>query len=163
MPGSAWRQEEVYGRNRHNICMKLELVTLTGLKFADDIYEVVLPTSAGTIAVFPNHMPLVTLAVPGVISVRKARTTADDQMDHYATNGGVIEVGNDFVRVLVDEADHADEIVESEAQSALERARQLKAEAKDTVSLEKAQALVDRHAVRLQVAELRRRHRGRHL
>lgn len=143
--------------------MKLELVTLTGLKFAEDVYEVVLPTSSGSIAVFPNHMPLVTLAVPGVISVRKARTAADHSMEHYATNGGVIEIGNDYVRVLVDEADHADEIVESEAQNALERAKKLRDEASDTVSLEKAQALMDRHAVRLKVAELRRRHRGRHL
>ena len=143
--------------------MKLELVTLTGLKFAEDVYEVILPTSTGTIAVFPNHMPLVTLATPGVISVRKVRTTGDDAMDHYATNGGVIEIGNDYVRVLVDEADHADEIVESEAKGALERAQKLRDEASDSVSLEKAQALVDRHAVRLKVAELRRRHRGRHL
>jgi F-type H+-transporting ATPase subunit epsilon len=143
--------------------MKLELVTLTGLKFSDDVYEVVLPTSTGSIAVLPNHMPLVTLATPGVISVRRTRATADDDMEHFATNGGVVEVSNDFVRLLVDEADHADEIVESEAREALERAQQMKQEAKDTVSLERAQALVDRQAVRLKVAELRRRHRSRGL
>ena len=143
--------------------MKLELVTLTGLKFAEDVYEVVLPTSTGQIAVFPKHMPLVTLATPGVISVRKTRTTADDEMEHFATNGGVIEIGNDFVRVLVDEADHADEIVEAEAAKALEHAKKLREDAKDKVSLEHAQAMVDRQAVRLKVAELRRRHRSRHL
>lgn len=142
--------------------MKCELVTLTGLKFSEDVYEVILPTTTGTIAVFPGHMPLVTLAVPGVISVRRTRTTADDAVEHFATNGGVIEIGNDYVRVLVDEADHADEIVETEAKQALERAKQLRAEAKDTVSLEHAQALIDRQAVRLKVAELRRhRHQRR--
>ena len=143
--------------------MKLELVTLTGLKFSEDVYEVVLPTSTGTISVFPDHMPLVSLATPGVISVRKSRNVADADMEHFATNGGVIEIGNEYVRVLVDEADHADDIVESEAQSALERAQKLRDEAKDKVSLEHAQALVDRQAVRLKVAELRRRHRGRGL
>ena len=143
--------------------MKLELVTLTGLKFSEDVYEVTLPTSTGAISVFPNHMPLVTLAAPGVISVRRKATVSDDDREHFATNGGVIEIGNDYVRVLVDEADHADEIVESEARSALERAQTLREQAKDKVSLERAQALVDRHAVRLKVAELRRRHRGRGL
>ncbi len=143
--------------------MKLELVTLTGLKFEGDVYEVILPTSTGSIAVFKNHMPLVTLATPGVISVRSSAGVGDDKMDHFATNGGVIEIGNDYVRVLVDEADHADEIVESEAQSALERAQKLRSEAKDKVSLEHAQALVDRQAVRLKVAEIRRRHRSRGL
>lgn len=139
--------------------MKFELVTLTGLKFQEDVYEVVLPTSIGEIAVFPNHMPLVTLATPGVISVRRKAGEADADMDHFATNGGVIEIGNDFVRVLVDEADRGDEIIESEARAALERAQKMKDEAGDSVSLEKAQSLVDRHAVRLKVAELRRRHR----
>ena len=139
--------------------MKLELVTLTGLKFQEDVYEVVLPTSTGEIAVFPNHMPLVTLAMPGVISVRRKPTEADADMDHFATNGGVIEIGNDFVRVLVDEADRGDELVESEARAGLEREQKMKDDADDGVSLVKAQAVVDRHAVRLKVAELRRRHR----
>ncbi len=143
--------------------MKCELVTLTGLKLQEDVYEVTLPTATGTISVFPGHMPLVTLAVPGVISIRRTRSVVDDDLEHFATNGGVIEIGNDYVRVLVDEADHADEIVESEAREALERAQSMKDAAKDTVSLEHAQALVDRHAVRLKVSELRRRHRSRGL
>lgn len=144
----------------HNY-MKLELVTLNGLKLNEDVYEVVLPTGDGTVAVFPGHMPLVTLAVPGVISVRPKRTTPDDEMEHFATNGGVIEIGNDFVRVLVDEADHADEIVASEAEEALKRAKELKAEAKDQLSIEHAQSTIDRQAVRLKVAELRRHRRSR--
>lgn len=60
------------------------------------------------------------------------------------------------LRVLVDEADNAEDISESEAQAAMERAKQLEAEATDEVSLEHAQQLVDRHAVRLQVASLKR-------
>ncbi len=63
-----------------------------------------------------------------------------------------------MVRVLVDEADRGDEIVEAESRQALERAHKLREQASDKVSLEHAQALVDRHAVRLKVAELRRRH-----
>lgn len=139
--------------------MKLQLITLAGAKYQEDAYEVLLPTVDGTIAVFAGHMPLVTLAVPGVISVRRKRSDADDDMDHFATNGGMIEVGGDTVRVLADEADHADEIHETEAQKALERAHQLKADAKDKLELDQAQALIDRHAVRLRVAGLRRNRR----
>jgi hypothetical protein len=61
----------------------------------------------------------------------------------------------------VDEADHADDISEAEAKAALERAQKMKVEAKDQVSLEHAQALVDRSSVRLQVAALKRRHSKR--
>ena len=139
----------------------LQLVTLTGKIFDDDVYEVVLPTLDGQIGVLHDHMPLVSAATFGVISVRRNEKDRDDQMELFATNGGVIEVSDNTLRVLVDEADHADDINQAEAEAAHERALKLKAEAKDEVALEKAQALVDRAQVRLQVAGLKHR-RQRH-
>ncbi len=140
--------------------MKLELITLTGPKVQEAVYEVILPTVTGDIAVFPGHMPLVTLAVPGVIAIRRQKNDSDDQLEHLAAYGGVIEIETHRVRVLVDEADHADEIVEETARQAFEEARALKERAKDQVELDQAQAIIDRQAVRLRVAELRR-HRSR--
>lgn len=139
--------------------IKFELVTLDGTKFGEEVYEVILPTHDGYIAVFPNHMPLVTLASPGVISVRRKSSDSDELLEYFATNGGVIEVGDNVVRVLVDEADREDEINEAEALKAFEHAKSLATEAKDRISLEQAQKLVDRQAVRLQVAGLRRQKR----
>jgi F-type H+-transporting ATPase subunit epsilon len=135
----------------------LELVTLTGTKFDDEVYEVVLPTLDGQIGVLPGHMPLISVATSGVISVRRKPKDPDSSREFFATNGGVIEVTGDTLRVIVDEADHADEINESEAEAAHKRALQMKAEAKDQVSLEHAQALIDRSSTRLQVANLKRR------
>ncbi|MGH7196349.1 MAG: ATP synthase F1 subunit epsilon [Candidatus Saccharimonadales bacterium] len=139
--------------------LNLELVTLHGPKFQEEVYEVILPTADGMIAVYPHHMPLVSQLVSGVISVRRKKSDVNEQVEYFATNGGVAEIGSETVRVLVDEADHAEELVEQEEQAALERAKQLKAEAKDEVELEHATTLVDRQAVRLKVAQLRR-HRG---
>lgn len=139
--------------------MKLELVTLTGPKLQADVYEVVLPTATGAIAVYPQHMPLVTNVVPGVVTVRHNRADSDDKLEVFASNGGVAEITSSSLRILVDEAEHANDIVESEAREALERAQQLKADAKNEVELERAESLIDRHAVRLKVAELRRRGR----
>lgn len=139
--------------------LKFELVTLSGVKYSEDVYEVLLPTLAGQIGVLPGHMPLVSAATHGFIAVRKTSNLPDDMMEYFATNGGVIEVENNTLRVLVDEADLSDEINEQEAQKALELAQKMKAEAKDQVSLEHAQALVDRQSVRLQVAGLKRRRR----
>lgn len=137
----------------------LQLVTLTGTKFNDDAYEVVLPTLDGQIGVLPGHMPLVSVATTGVIAVRRGQKDPDSALEFFATNGGVIEVAGDRLRVIVDEADHADTINQDEAEAAHQRALRMKAEAKDQVSLEHAQALVDRTRVRLQVAGLKRRHR----
>jgi len=135
-----------------------QLVALTGTKFDGDAYEITLPTLEGEIGVLQDHMPLVSVATNGVIAVRREAKDSDANRDFFAISGGVIEISDNTLRVLVDEADHADDINEAEAEAAMERAQQLKAEAKDEVSLEHAQQLVDRHAVRLQVASLKRRH-----
>lgn len=135
----------------------LQLISLAGTKFDGDVYEVLLPTLAGQIGVLPGHMPLISVATNGVISVRRQPRDPDFAMEHFATNGGVIEVSGDVLRVLVDEADHANDINEAEAEAAHQRALRMKLDAKDQVSLEHAQALVDRTAVRLQVAGLKHR------
>jgi len=139
--------------------MNLQLITLAGVKVDQEVYEVMMPTAAGDIAVFPGHEPLVTLAVPGAISVRHKKDDKDDRLEYFAVSGGVVEISQKKIRVLVDEADHGDDIIEAESQAALERAIAMRDSAKNQVDLEKAHQLVDRHAVRLKVASLRRRHR----
>jgi F-type H+-transporting ATPase subunit epsilon len=134
-----------------------QLYTLTGQKFDEDVYEVLLPTLDGQIGVLPGHMPLVSVATTGIISVRRNQRDSDAMMDNFATYGGIIEVNKDNLRVLVDEADQSEEINEAEAQHAVERAKKMLSEAKDQTSLDQAQALIDRQTVRLQVAQLRRR------
>lgn len=136
----------------------LQLITLTGTKFDDDVYEVVLPTLDGQVGVLPGHMPLISVATNGVISVRRRQKDTDLYLEYFAVSGGVIEVLGDRLRVIVDEADHADDISEAEAEAAHQRALRMKAEAKDQISLEHAQTIIDRTATRLQVAGLRRRH-----
>ena len=139
--------------------MDFQLVTLAGIKVDEPVYEVIIPTTEGEIAVFPSHEPLVTVAKSGVISVRRDKQDDDDQMEYFAISGGVVQISGDRVRVLVDEAEHGEDIVEAESQAALERAIKLRDEATDQVELEKAHQLVDCHAVRLKVADLHRRKR----
>lgn len=137
--------------------LTFELVTIDGVKLSDKVYEVQLPTPDGYIAVFQKHAPLISLASPGIISVRPKENTPDDMMETFATNGGVIEIQNDTVRVLVDEADRPEDINETEIQNALSHAKKMRSQAKDQLSLDKAQQMIDRSAVRLKVAQLRRR------
>lgn len=139
--------------------MKLQLVTLAGTKVDENVYEVQIPTVDGDIGVFPDHEPLVTLAKPGVIQVRKAATDPDDRQELFAISGGVVQIDGQSIRILVDEADHGDDIIEAESQKALERALKLQEDARDQVELDAARKLVDRHMVRLKVADLRRHRR----
>lgn len=139
--------------------MKLELITLLGEKFNESVYEVIIPTNDGEIAVFPGHEPLVSIAVPGILSVRRDKIDDDEHLEYFAISGGVIEINGQRVRILVDEADAAPDIIEAESRAALEAAMQLRDNAKNQMELEKATSLIDRHAVRLKVAGLRRHHR----
>jgi F-type H+-transporting ATPase subunit epsilon len=140
--------------------MHLQLITLLGIKIDQEAYELIIPTAAGEIGVFPGHEPLVTLAVPGAIAVRYKKEDPDTELEYFAISGGVVEISQKAVRVLVDEADHGDDIVEAESKAALARAVEMRDNAKDQVELEKAKQLIDRHSVRLNVAELRRRRRS---
>lgn len=139
--------------------MNLQLVTLLGTKVDREVYEVVLPTADGEIGVFPGHESLVSMAVPGAIAFRQEKSGAHSDFDYYAISGGVIEITPDSVKVLVDEADSGEDIIEAETKAALERAIKMRDSATSQIELEKAHQLVDRQAIRLKVADLHRRHR----
>lgn len=137
--------------------MKLELITLSGEKLSEDVYEVTIPTLDGEISVFPGHETLTSVATEGVLYVRKTKTDRDEHRDAFALSGGVVQISPKVVRILVDEAETGDEIAEHEAEAALKRAQELRANAKSAVSISEAEALMNRASARLKVAGLRRR------
>jgi F-type H+-transporting ATPase subunit epsilon len=139
--------------------MKFELVSLDGVKFSEEAYSVVLPTASGQITIMPGHEALLSVVVPGVITIRRRKGDAEAHLEHFASYGGVLEVGDDYARVLVDEATHGDEVNEAEAEKAHQAALELRKHAKDQIELDKAQSMVDRQSVRLAVAQVRRRNR----
>lgn len=137
--------------------IRFQIITLSGVKFDEEVYEIQLPTPDGQIGIFQNHMPLVSLAVPGLIAIRRNEHDATEKMEYFATDGGVIEILDNTVRILADEAVSAEEIHEESAKKALAVAKEALANAKDQVSIEKAQSMVDRQAVRLNIAKYKRR------
>ncbi|QCT42126.1 ATP synthase F1 subunit epsilon [Candidatus Nanosynbacter featherlites] len=139
--------------------MNLKLVTLGGIKLDEMVYSVTIPTIDGEISVLPSHEPLVTVARDGVITVRRTKETQEEEF--FAISGGVVEIDQTGVRILVDEADHGDDIIEAETQAALERAIAARDNADDQIEREKAKQLIDRHLVRLKVADLQRHKRRR--
>ena len=100
--------------------MNLKLVTLGGVKLDEAVYSVTIPTIDGEISVLPSHEPLVTVAKDGVITVRRNKETQEEEF--FAISGGVVKIDHSSVQILVDEADHGDDIIEAETQAALERA-----------------------------------------
>lgn len=136
--------------------MQFELLTLSGVKFSGQIDELALKTVGGSIAILPHHEPFTAVVVPGPIAVRSRGK--DEEL--FASYGGILEVIDNRVRILADEADHADDLIEAEIEEALAHAEAAKVGAKDKAELHRAQTLLDRHAVRLEVARIRR-HRAK--
>lgn len=137
--------------------IRLKLITLSGTFFDDDVYEVIIPTRAGDIAVYEGHAPLLSVAAPGLVAIRKDRSTSDSEREFTAIYGGTVEVLDNNISVLVDEVDTTDSVSEAEAEKALKRAEEMKSKAKDAVSLAEAQTVIDRSTVRLQLAGLKKR------
>jgi F-type H+-transporting ATPase subunit epsilon len=135
-----------------------QLVSTTGTKYDDDAYEVLVPTLGGTIALFEDHMPLISAGSPGVISVRKQASDADSEMESFAVSGGVVQVDGKTVRFISDEVDASNEISEGEAEAALKRAQELMAGAQTQVQLHEAKRLLSHTSARLHVARLKQRH-----
>lgn len=135
--------------------MHFELLTLSGAKYQGDVIEVSLNTVKGRLGILPHHEPLTAIVAPGPVIVRPR----GDKNEIFATFGGLLEVRENTVRLLADEAEHADELIDEEIEAALKKAEELKAGARDKHELHRAQELIDRHGVRLEVVRLRRRHR----
>ena len=137
--------------------LTFELVTPAGTAFSEDVYEVLLPTEAGQIAILPHHMDIVSVAAPGVISIRKREGDKDSAMDHFATNGGIIEVVDGTIRLLADDVEHSSDVDEAKAQEALIKAQEMRAAADDQISISEAEAIIEHSMARLKVADLKRR------
>lgn len=141
--------------------MKFKLVTLSGEKINEQVYEVLIPTIDGEIGVFPDHEPLITVAKPGIVTVKLDKNHTPERHEFFAISGGIVEITGKTVKILVDEADHGEDIIEAETQAALERAIAMRDNASSAVELDQAHALIDRHMVRLKVADLHRRRHNR--
>lgn len=135
-----------------------QLVSVQGTKFDDEAYEVLIPTQDGEIAVLEDHMPLISAAQPGVISVRKKASDRNDDMEHFAINGGVMEVDGKTLRFIADDVTAAEEISEKEAEAALARAEALVGNAGSQTALAEAQRILHHSRAQLNVARLKRRH-----
>lgn len=140
--------------------MQLQIITLSGVFLDKDVFEVDVPTTAGNIAINGGHAPLAGAIKPGLLTIKHAKTDPSTKWDRIAVYEGTIEVLRNVVTVLVDDVDTLEEVSEAEAEKALARAKEMTAKAGDAVSLAEAQSMMDRSAVRLQLAGLKR-HKNR--
>ncbi|MDD4900899.1 MAG: ATP synthase F1 subunit epsilon [Patescibacteria group bacterium] len=126
--------------------IKFEIVTPERVVLKEEILQVTLPTKMGEITVLPNHIPLVSSLMPGVIHIKKKDGT-DEVM---AISGGFLEVLKDKVVILADTAERAEELDETRLTSARQRAAELKDKARrgEKVDFAEVNAAIERELAR---------------
>lgn len=133
---------------------KLKLIAPDGVKYEHEASEVILPTPDGQIGILPNHEPLVSLLAPGEITIKY------DGKDHFlATEGGIVEIGNNLVKILADTAESVESLDELKIEEAKKAAQQRLAEAKDDVEYSDAVAQIEKEIARLNVLKRRKKYR----
>jgi F-type H+-transporting ATPase subunit epsilon len=138
--------------------MHFRLVSAQGIRYDDEAYEVLVPTKGGTIAVFENHMPLISAALGGVVSVRAKSSDSDAAMKHFAVGGGVMQVSGKDLIFLSDDITTPEDVNEKEAEAALARAEELIKNASSRTQINEAHRLLHHSRAQLNVAHLKRRH-----
>ena len=100
--------------------IRCEIVSQDRLVFEGDADIVIIPGVNGEMGILPNHAPLLSTMVMGVIKVRFS-----GQEEIFTITGGVVEVQPDLVTVLADAAENVEEIDIARAEEAKNRAEGL--------------------------------------
>lgn len=135
----------------------LQVITVERVVYSDDVDMVLAPGVEGQLGILPRHAYLLTALTQGVLVVRKA----GEEDEYIAIGGGFMEVGPDYVTVLADAAERADEIDLARAQEARRRAEQLLAQKLDRIEFAKAEAALRRAISRIDAANRMKKRHGR--
>ena len=119
--------------------MKLQIITPKKMVREEEISSITLPAYDGEITVLPNHQPLLSLLVEGIVTLR--RGTKEESL---AIGGGYIETNGKTMKLLVSRAYGQDEIDEKLTADAVERAKKLIQESADPTNKAEAEALMRR-------------------
>lgn len=126
--------------------IKFEIVTPERVVLKEEIMQVTVPTKAGEITVLPNHIPLVSSLMSGVVYLKK-RNGEDEVM---SISGGFLEVLKNKVVILADTAERAEEIDLNQLEEARKRAVELKEKARrgENVDFVEVSAAIERELAR---------------
>ncbi len=125
--------------------MQVELVAADRLVWSGQATMVIARTTEGDVGILPNHAPMLSLMVDGVVDVR----TAEGETWVAAVDAGFLSVADNRVSILSERAEMSHEIDLEKARADLERARS----AGEYGSEAEAEEAVRRAEARIRAAE----------
>jgi F-type H+-transporting ATPase subunit epsilon len=130
--------------------LELEVATPERELVREQVSEVQLPGKEGYMGVLPGHAPLLGMLGVGILSY-----VAGGVKRHLSIHGGFLEILDDHVRVLADQAERAEEIDIQRAKAALQRSQEQAINPALGVEPAEALAAVMRAQARIAAAELK--------
>ena len=128
--------------------LDVEVVTPTRILLHEQVDELNLPGAEGYLGILPGHTALLTTLGQGELMYRKG-----EQRRYMAIFGGYMEVNNDKVTIMAEEAEPAAAIDRARAESARDRAEErLRRIQDDAIDRDRARMALERATIRLQVA-----------
>ncbi len=132
--------------------LTVNILTMAGQIFTGSADEVTATAQEdGQFGILPGHAPLISLLDIGSLHIKR-----QSHEDLIFIGGGFLEVFNDTITVLANEAEHAENIDEAKAEEARRRAQIDKENATEDIDIAIFQAEIERSAGRLRVAEMYR-------
>ena len=129
---------------------QLEVATPERLLVDEQVTLAELPGLNGYMGILAGHAPLMSALGPGVLSYE-----GGGGAHVYAISGGFVEVSENHVRVLADDAEAAEDIQVDKARQELEQANRDLQQAKETGDVETALRAVKHAQARIDAAERR--------
>jgi F-type H+-transporting ATPase subunit epsilon len=114
--------------------LQVELVAADRLVWSGEAKMVIARTTEGDVGILPNHAPMLSLMVDGVVDVQ----TAEGETWVAAVDAGFLSVANNRISILSEHAEMSHEIDLEKARADLERAKtageyESEAEAEDAI------------------------------
>lgn len=114
------------------------------------VHHVIAPAAGGQIDILPDHRPLLATLAAGPLSFGK-----EDDLEHVALSGGLLEVFHDEVRILARTAERAEDIDIARAQATLnEQEEKLWGLDRDTPEGQRTAEACERARARIRAVEL---------
>lgn len=132
--------------------LHLKVISPAKVVLEEDVEWITAPSAEGEITILPKHERLFALLQDGIIKIK-----SKDKEEYMAVGGGYVETDGKEVHILVSRAHKQDEIDEVLTQAALDEARLLLKNAKDTTQRLEAAAVLRRSIIDLKLLRRRRK------
>ena len=124
----------------------VDVVSATEEIYSGEAKCVFAPASMGEIGIYPKHVALISTLKPGEV-----RVETENGMESIFVSGGIIEVQPDTVTIFSDTASRANDLDESKALEAKQRAEEAMSNAQGEQDVSSTQAALAESLVQLQM------------